>query len=112
MWGKAIRIIPRLSKEEWDKLDLVSRWLIATRAAVLVMTMLSAAIGGIMAALDGKFNWLPFTGCFIGLVFAHATNNLLNDLVDYFRGVDKGNYYRTQYGPQPLESGFGPYWVR
>jgi len=106
MWLKAIRIIPRLSKEEWDKLDLISRWLIATRAAVLVMTMLSAAIGGIMAAQDGRFNWLPFTVCFFGLVFAHATNNLLNDLVDYLKGVDKGNYYRTQYGPQPLESGF------
>jgi 1,4-dihydroxy-2-naphthoate octaprenyltransferase len=36
---------------------------------------------------------------------AHATNNLLNDLTDYRRGVDKDNYYRTQYGVQPLESG-------
>lgn len=40
MWGKALQIIPRLSKEEWDRLDVISRWLIATRAAVLIMTFL------------------------------------------------------------------------
>ena len=28
----------RIDKAEWDALDLVSRWLIASRAAVLVMT--------------------------------------------------------------------------
>ena len=106
MWLKAIRIIPRLSRKEWAKLDLISRWLVAVRAAVLVMTLLSAALGGIMAALDHKFNWLPFSACCFGLLFAHAANNLLNDLVDYIKGVDKDNYYRTQYGPQPLESGF------
>jgi len=38
-------------------------------------------------------------------VFAHATNNLLNDLTDHLKGVDKDNYFRAQYGPQPLEHG-------
>ena len=38
----------------------------------------------------------------IGLIFAHATNNLFNDFTDYRPGVDKDNYFRTQYGPQPL----------
>jgi len=41
----------------------------------------------------------------VGLLFAHATNNMLNDITDFRKGVDKDNYYRTQYGPQPLESG-------
>ncbi|MFH1073977.1 MAG: prenyltransferase [Candidatus Firestonebacteria bacterium] len=108
MWVKAIKIIPRLDKEEWDKSDMVSKWLISTRSAVLVMTMLSAAIGGIFSLIDGKFDLPAFLVCFIGLTFAHATNNLLNDLVDYVKGVDKENYYRTQYGPQPLENGFLP----
>lgn len=106
MWGKALRGIPRLEKEEWKGLDVISRWLIATRAAVLIMTFLSAAIAGILAYRAGQFNlglWVVLT---IGLVMAHATNNLLNDLTDYRRGVDKDNYFRTQYGPQPLESGF------
>jgi hypothetical protein len=105
MWAKALRIIPRLDKDEWDQLDFVSKWLIATRAAVLIMTFISAAIAGIFAFADGKFNfglWLLVT---VGLVMAHATNNLLNDLTDYRKGVDKDNYFRTQYGAQPIQQG-------
>lgn len=105
MWRRALQIIPRLSKDEWDRLDVVSRWLIATRAAVFVMTVVSAGIGGILAARDGRFSALNFAACLIGLVFAHATNNLVNDLTDHVQGVDRGNYFRAQYGPQPLEHG-------
>jgi 1,4-dihydroxy-2-naphthoate polyprenyltransferase len=105
MWGKALRIIPRVSKAEWDELDVVSRWLIITRSAVFVMTALSAAIGGMLAYRDGAFDPLLFAACLVGLVFAHATNNMLNDVTDHRRGIDKGNYYRSQYGPQPLEHG-------
>ncbi len=105
MWGQALRIIPRLSKPEWDRLDAVSKWLIATRAAVLIMTFISAAIAGIFAFRNGQFHLVPWLLLVIGLVLAHATNNLLNDLTDYRRGVDKDNYFRTQYGAQPLEQG-------
>lgn len=105
MWGKALRIIPRISKEEWDELDIVSRWLIATRAAVFVMTATSCAVGGLLAFRDGRFHFLYFLACLLGLVFAHATNNLLNDLVDHKKGMDRDNYYRAQYGPHPLEHG-------
>jgi 1,4-dihydroxy-2-naphthoate octaprenyltransferase len=105
MWGQALRIIPRLSKPEWDNLDAVSKWLIATRAAVLIMTFISAAIAGIFAFRAGQFNLVSWLLLAIGLVMSHATNNLLNDLTDYRRGVDKDNYFRTQYGAQPLEQG-------
>ena len=105
MWGKALRIIPRLSKDEWDKLDVVAKWLIATRAAVLIMTFISAAIAGILALGDGLFNFWLWLVLVVGLVFAHATNNLLNDLTDYRKGVDKDNSFRTQYGAQPLQQG-------
>jgi 1,4-dihydroxy-2-naphthoate polyprenyltransferase len=106
MWGKALQVIPRLSKEEWDGLDIISRWLIATRAAVLIMTFISAAIAGIMALRVGEFKLLNWALLALGLILAHATNNLLNDLTDYLRGVDKDNYFRAQYGPQPLTHGF------
>lgn len=105
MWQKALRIIPRISKEEWDQLDVVSRWLIATRAAVLIITFIPAVMAGLLAAKDGMFHWLNWILVAVGLVFAHAMNNLLNDLTDYRKGVDKDNYFRTQYGAQPLESG-------
>lgn len=105
MWSRALRVIPRVSKDEWARLDLVSRWLIATRAAVFVMTAVSAGIGGLLAVRDGVFSGPRFLACLLGLVFAHATNNLLNDLTDHLKGVDKDNYFRAQYGPQPLEHG-------
>jgi 1,4-dihydroxy-2-naphthoate octaprenyltransferase len=105
MWRRAFRIIPRISKDEWDRLDVVAKWLIATRAAVLIMTFISAATAGILAFRAGMFNFWLWLLLAIGLLFAHATNNLLNDLTDYRRGVDKDNYYRTQYGAQPLQQG-------
>lgn len=105
MWRKALQVIPDVSKEEWKKLDLISKWLISTRAAVLIMTFISAAIAGILAYQQGLFNFWSWLLVTIGLIFAHATNNLLNDYTDYVRGVDQDNYYRAQYGPQPLVHG-------
>ena len=105
MWGKALRVIPRITKEEWDQLDVISRWLISTRAAVLVMTFLSGAIAGILAFRDGQFNLWYFLLLEVGLLLSHATNNLFNDYTDFAKGVDQDNYYRSQYGPQPLVHG-------
>jgi 1,4-dihydroxy-2-naphthoate octaprenyltransferase len=105
MWAKAVKVIPRVSKEEWTALDVISRWLIATRSAVLVMTFISAAIAGLLSARDGRFDLLLWVLVTIGLLFAHATNNLVNDFTDHLKGVDKDNYFRAQYGPQPLEHG-------
>ncbi len=105
MWRKALQIIPHVSKEEWQALDILSRWLIATRAAVLIMTFLSAVLAGIFAFRAGLFDFWAWLLVALGLVLAHATNNLLNDYTDFVRGVDKDNYYRAQYGPQPLVHG-------
>jgi 1,4-dihydroxy-2-naphthoate octaprenyltransferase len=105
MWRKALQVIPHVSKEEWGKLDIISKWLISTRAAVLIMTFLSGAFAGIFAFRDGNFNLVKWLLLTLGLIFSHATNNLLNDFTDFNRGVDKDNYYRAQYGPQPLVHG-------
>lgn len=106
MWGKALTVMPRITKQDWDGLDIVSRWLIATRSAVILMTFTSAAFAGLLAAKDGKFDGLLFALVTAGLCLAHATNNLVNDLTDYWKGVDEGNYFRTQYGPQTVQDGF------
>ncbi|MGZ6315773.1 MAG: prenyltransferase [Anaerolineales bacterium] len=105
MWQKALNVIPDVSKDEWDQLDVVSRWLISTRAAVLIMTFLSAALAGIFAARDGAFHFIPWLALTFGLIMAHASNNIFNDFTDYVRGVDKDNYFRTIYGAQPIASG-------
>src|SRR5512139_1408674 len=105
MWRKALNVIPEVSKEEWDRLDVISRWLISTRAAVLLMTFISAALAGLFAFRDGAFSWGPWLALAFGLVMAHASNNIFNDYTDFVRGVDKDNYYRTMYGAQPIASG-------
>jgi 1,4-dihydroxy-2-naphthoate octaprenyltransferase len=105
MWIKALQIIPRIDKEEWDHLDVVARWLIATRAAALVVTFATALIAGLLAWRDGPINFLWWFLILVGLYFAHGTNNLINDWVDARKGVDDGNYFRTQYGPQPVQQG-------
>ena len=105
MWSKALRLIPRPKGEEWRELDFVSRWLIATRAAVLVITLISAGIAGLLAAKEGGFDLLLWSLVTLGLLMAHATNNLLNDLTDHLKGADTGDSFRTQYGVQPVEAG-------
>ncbi|HNN12386.1 MAG TPA: prenyltransferase, partial [Anaerolineales bacterium] len=105
MWKKALQVIPEVSKDEWDRLDIISRWLISTRAAVLIMTFISAALAGLFAWRDGSFSFLPWFALVFGLIMAHASNNIFNDFTDYVRGVDKDNYYRNIYGAQPIASG-------
>jgi len=105
MWRKALQVIPHVSNDEWKRLDVISKWLISTRAAVLIMTFLSGAFAGIFAFRDGKFEVVKWLLVTVALIFSHATNNLLNDFTDYNRGVDQDNYYRAQYGPQPLVHG-------
>src|SRR5512143_3150382 len=105
MWRKALNVIPDVSKEEWDRLDVISRWLISTRAAVLIMTFISAALAGLFAWRDGEFSLLPWLALTLGLILAHASNNIFNDYTDFVRGVDKDHYYRNIYGAQPIASG-------
>ena len=105
MWKKALNVIPEVSKEEWDQLDVISKWLISTRAAVLVMTLISAALAGLFAWRDGSFVLVPWLALTLGLILAHASNNIFNDYTDFVRGVDKDNYFRTIYGAQPVASG-------
>lgn len=105
MWKKALNVIPEVSKTEWNQLDVVSKWLISTRAAVLVMTFISAALAGLFALRDGEFQFLPWLALMLALILAHASNNIFNDFTDFVRGVDKDNYYRNIYGAQPIASG-------
>jgi len=107
MWRKASwQLIKMDDKKEWDALDVVSKWLIATRSAVTLVTVYSCVIAGLLAWRDGNFSWLPFLILTLGLFIAHGTNNILNDYTDFSRGLDQGNYFRTQYGVHPLAQGF------
>jgi len=104
-WGRALHGMPRLSHSQWQALDPVARWLVACRASVLFMTFTAAALGGLLAWRAGHFQWGPWLATALGLVFAHATNNLLNDYTDSRRGIDGEDGLRKQYGVHVLEHG-------
>jgi len=107
MWKTGMTTLVKIDKkEEWDRLDAVSKWLIATRSAVTVATIFSGIIGGMLAARDGHFSLLPWLIVTLGLFFAHGANNLLNDYTDFRRGVDEPPYFRTQYSVHPLAQKF------
>jgi len=87
-------------------IDGVSRWLLITRACVFSMTITSALIGGLLAAATAPAaNWRYFALALVGLILAHAANNMINDFFDTAGGVDTAEYTRALYAPHPLLSG-------
>lgn len=94
-----------ISPEQWRGLDLVTKWLVLTRAPVLFMTFAAAALAGLMAWRVYFFDATLWVVTTLGLLFAHATNNLLNDWTDVRRGIDSENYFRSQYGMHALQQG-------
>ena len=108
---EALTAMPRADHARWDATAPLIRWLIMIRAPVLVMTFSSAAGAGLLATFEARapgnlspdFALLCLT--VLGLLLAHATNNLLNDATDSKRGLDKGNYFRNRYGVHALEQG-------
>jgi 1,4-dihydroxy-2-naphthoate polyprenyltransferase len=87
------------------ELDGVSKWLVITRAGVLPMTLTAGAIAGLLAVRNPRFAAGWYVLAFIGIVLAHVSNNLLNDLFDTDTGLDTGDYPRALYAPHPILSG-------
>ena len=84
----------------------MTKWLVVTRAAVFSMTVTSGLIGGLLAvgAPDaGQYVRLPALAI-VGLVAAHAANNMINDYFDMSEGIDTDEYVRAL--PHPVLSGW------
>src|SRR5690349_896277 len=94
------RHVLRTSNPPAGRVDVVSRWLVLTRASVLPMTITAAAIAGLLAAFhDENVRWGLFALAAVGLVLAHVANNLMNDLFDLEVGSDSDTYPRALYAP-------------
>jgi 1,4-dihydroxy-2-naphthoate octaprenyltransferase len=87
------------------KLDPVSRWLVITRAGVLPMTLTAALVAGLLAVRAHGFATGWYLLSFTGLLLAHVSNNLVNDLFDSSEGLDTEEYPRALYAPHPILSG-------
>jgi 1,4-dihydroxy-2-naphthoate polyprenyltransferase len=92
--------------------DAVSKWLVITRAAVFSMTATSGLIGGLLAVGAARMtgavsvDWGLLLLAIVGLVIAHAANNMINDYFDLEGGVDTDDYVRALYAPHPILSGW------
>jgi len=99
LWLEALRTVPRVNTAEVDPL---SRWLILGRVSVVVMSAISAVIGGLLAARDDVFDLPLLILVAVGLVLAHTGSNLVNDFWDYRHGIDSPDSPRVNYGPHPF----------
>ena len=92
--------------------DAIAKWLVITRAAVFSMTATSGLIGGLLAIgaarLTGEVSvdWGLLALAVLGLIVAHAANNMINDYFDLSGGVDTDDYVRALYAPHPILSGW------
>jgi 1,4-dihydroxy-2-naphthoate octaprenyltransferase len=94
------------------QIDFVSKWLVITRASVFSMTATSGLIGGLLAIGAARLgqgvgvNWALLALALVGLIVAHAANNMINDYFDLESGVDTDDYVRALYAPHPILSGW------
>ena len=107
------REIMRTANPPADRpLDTVGKWLVMTRATVFPMTLWSGTIGALLAAEQARLtgavtiDWLAVILAVVGIVLAHAANNLINDYFDTTQGIDTEGYVRALYAPHPVLSGW------
>ena len=99
LWLRALYTIPRVNPSE---VDPISRWLILGRVSVVVMTAISAVIGGLLAVRDDVFSLPLLILVALGLILAHTGSNLVNDFWDFRHGIDTPDSPRATYGPHPF----------
>ncbi len=88
-----------------ESLDGLTRWVVVTRAAVLPMTLFAGLVAGLLAVRADGFEAGLFALALLGILIAHTSNNLMNDLADTDVGLDTDAYPRALYAPHPILSG-------
>jgi 1,4-dihydroxy-2-naphthoate octaprenyltransferase len=107
-WAEVLRTQNLASLRAGGSPDLVSRWLLIVRASVFPMTLTSGVLGGLLAVAGPTpvaAHWGLFALAIVGLLVAHAANNMINDWFDLSGGVDSASYVRGLYAPHPILSG-------
>jgi 1,4-dihydroxy-2-naphthoate octaprenyltransferase len=104
-WSYALRTTNPPPDRDPRTLDAVTKWLVVTRAAVLPMTLFAGLVAGLLAVRAEGFSWPLLLLAVLGILMAHACNNILNDLSDTDVGLDTSAYPRALYAPHPLLSG-------
>ncbi len=80
-------------------------YVLATRPWSFIMSVISVAVGTLLAAEAGPVSWLWFAVTLVGIVCFHASANLFNDFFDARYEVDQADSPTAKYRPQPIVSG-------
>ena len=104
-WAYALRTTNPPPDRDLRSLDVVTKWLVVTRAAVLPMTIFAGLIAGLLAVRAEGFSWPLYLLAVLGITLSHACNNIMNDLSDSDVGLDTESYPRALYAPHPILSG-------
>jgi 1,4-dihydroxy-2-naphthoate octaprenyltransferase len=78
-------------------------WFKAARAPFLVVSLIPAILGGVIAWKDGIFDWTIFALTTVAIVLAHSAADFIDDYFDYKNG-NLGNK-EQQFHDSPLISG-------
>ncbi|MBS3736854.1 MAG: 1,4-dihydroxy-2-naphthoate octaprenyltransferase [Candidatus Bipolaricaulota bacterium] len=83
-------------------MNKVKALLIGSRPWSFPMTLLSVAVGTLLAAETGEFHPVNFVIVALGMILFHGATNLVNDYFDYKSGVDSEDSPTAKYRSQPL----------
>src|SRR5262245_18912188 len=104
-WAGAFTGFYPARADDLAELDPITRFLYSARSVILVISAQAAAIAGLLAATDRRFELGPFLLVLLGFVVLHAISNLSNDYFGYRRGHDTDDSPRRRYTLHPIASG-------
>jgi len=104
-WAGAFTGFYPARADDLAELDPLTRFLYSARSVILVISAQAAAIAGLLAATDRRFEVGPFVLVLLGFVVLHAISNLSNDYFGYRRGHDTDDSPRRRYTLHPIASG-------
>ncbi len=105
VWLRAFAGFYPPSDSTAQQLDPVAKFLFSARSVILVISVQTAAIAGLLALTDHAFDLVPFALVLVGFVIAHMLSNLLNDYFGHRRGDDTADSPRMRYTMHPFASG-------
>lgn len=106
VWTKMLENRKEMTAEAWAQLSLIARWGYFANQSTLTMTLIPVVLVGLLAWGEGSFSWLKWLAVAVGLLFAHAFNNQINDFVDFERGVDNDDYIKEHVQQPPTMHGW------
>ena len=105
VWLRAFAGFYPPSDSTAQQLDPVAKFLFSARSVILVISVQTAAIAGLLAVTDHAFHLVPFVLALVGFVIAHMLSNLLNDYFGHRRGDDTADSPRMRYTMHPFATG-------